>query len=91
MRREEREALKELIEERVERKREEAIDEAKRKEAKEYWEKEDKRKKDILCSFCSENSDDVLCMIAGPNDINICSNCVQLCNEILEERISKKS
>lgn len=37
------------------------------------------------CSFCGRSSDQVAGMVAGPN-VNICSDCVALCNDILDER-----
>ena len=89
MRKEKREALMEIVNERVKEKREKALQEKKRKERIEYWKKESERKREILCSFCGENSDDVSFMITGPNNVNICNNCVQLCNEVIEERLKK--
>jgi ATP-dependent protease Clp ATPase subunit len=38
-----------------------------------------------LCSFCGKNQDQVHRLIAGPNDVYICDECVRLCNEILAE------
>ncbi len=37
------------------------------------------------CNFCQRPQDEVHRLIAGPNDINICDECVALCLEILEE------
>ncbi len=37
------------------------------------------------CSFCHRNADDVARLIAGPDDVYICDECVVLCEEILEE------
>jgi ATP-dependent Clp protease ATP-binding subunit ClpX len=36
-----------------------------------------------LCSFCGKNQDQVRRLIAGPNGVYICDECVSLCNEIL--------
>ena len=38
-----------------------------------------------LCSFCGKNADQVRRLIAGPNGVFICDECVRLCNEILAE------
>lgn len=38
-----------------------------------------------FCSFCSRNQDEVNRLIAGPNSIYICDECVDLCKDILEE------
>ena len=36
------------------------------------------------CSFCSKPQSQVKRMIAGPNDVQICSECVALCNQIID-------
>jgi ATP-dependent Clp protease ATP-binding subunit ClpX len=38
-----------------------------------------------LCSFCGKNQDQVHRLIAGPNGVFICDECIRLCNEILAE------
>jgi ATP-dependent Clp protease ATP-binding subunit ClpX len=38
-----------------------------------------------LCSFCGKNQEQVRRLIAGPNGVHICDECVRLCNEILAE------
>ena len=40
--------------------------------------------KGLTCSFCGKPQDDVRRLIAGPS-VYICNECVELCNEILEE------
>ena len=42
----------------------------------------DSRKTHTYCSFCGKRHDEVLKLIAGP-DVNICDECVHLCDEIL--------
>jgi len=37
------------------------------------------------CSFCRRNREEVHRLIAGPDDVFICDECVALCQEILEE------
>ena len=38
----------------------------------------------LECSFCGKSSSEVKAVIAGPN-VHICSECVELCNDILRE------
>ena len=37
------------------------------------------------CSFCHRSTEEVERLIAGPEDVYICDECVALCIEILEE------
>ena len=39
----------------------------------------------IRCSFCNKTQDQVHKLIAGPAGIYICDECIETCNEILEE------
>ncbi len=41
----------------------------------------------LKCSFCGKNQEHVKRLIAGPN-VYICDECIELCNEILEEELS---
>ncbi|NOX63826.1 MAG: ATP-dependent Clp protease ATP-binding subunit ClpX [Chloroflexi bacterium] len=45
------------------------------------------------CSFCHRSNMEVSRLIAGPDDVNICDECVVLCNEILleEEKEERRS
>ncbi|MGN0334510.1 MAG: ATP-dependent Clp protease ATP-binding subunit ClpX [Lachnospiraceae bacterium] len=43
------------------------------------------RKNDIRCSFCGKSQNDVRKMIAGPEGVFICNECVELCMDIVEE------
>jgi hypothetical protein len=36
----------------------------------------------LVCSFCGKDQDQVSKLIAGPS-VNICDECVDLCNDIL--------
>jgi hypothetical protein len=38
----------------------------------------------LVCSFCGKNQDQVRKLIAGPT-VYICDECVDLCNDIIEE------
>jgi ATP-dependent Clp protease ATP-binding subunit ClpX len=38
----------------------------------------------LYCSFCAKSQHDVECMVAGP-DCFICSECITLCSEIVED------
>ena len=37
----------------------------------------------LRCSFCEKNEDQVEHLIAGPDGVNICNECVSMCNEII--------
>lgn len=39
----------------------------------------------IHCSFCGKDEDHVRKLIAGPDGVYICDDCIQICDEILEE------
>ena len=45
-----------------------------------------KEQKKIHCSFCGNNKDEVKKLIAGPS-VYICNECVDLCNDIIEEEV----
>ena len=42
-------------------------------------------KKTVRCSFCNKAQEQVRKIIAGPNDVYICDECVDICAEIMEE------
>ena len=42
---------------------------------------------DIFCSFCGRYKDEVNKIIAGPNGIFICDECIDTCNRIILEDI----
>lgn len=42
----------------------------------------------LRCSFCGKTSDEVKKMIAGPNGVYICDECIGICDEILKEDTS---
>ena len=42
--------------------------------------------KKLHCSFCGKNQDEVKKLIAGPS-VYICNECVDLCNDIIEEEV----
>lgn len=44
----------------------------------------------LKCSFCGKSQKQVQQLIAGPG-VYICDECVELCNEIIEERLSEAS
>ena len=37
------------------------------------------------CSFCGKKRTRVRRLIAGPNGVNICDQCIDLCREIIED------
>ncbi|HEY3999813.1 MAG TPA: ATP-dependent Clp protease ATP-binding subunit ClpX [Candidatus Xenobia bacterium] len=42
----------------------------------------------LKCSFCGKNQEQVRKLIAGPG-VYICDECIELCNEIIEEELSR--
>jgi ATP-dependent Clp protease ATP-binding subunit ClpX len=44
----------------------------------------------LKCSFCGKLQDQVKRLVAGPG-VYICDECIELCNEILEEELSEES
>ncbi|MFO7814214.1 MAG: ATP-dependent Clp protease ATP-binding subunit ClpX [Halanaerobiales bacterium] len=48
---------------------------------------EDEEEGQLECSFCGKSQDEVKKLIAGPG-VYICNECVDLCNDILEEELS---
>ena len=45
----------------------------------------------VKCSFCGKTQDQVKRLIAGPNDIYICNECVNLCDTIISEEMEIES
>lgn len=43
------------------------------------------------CSFCGKPQSKVRGLVAGPRDVAICNECVELCSEILVSEQSKDS
>ena len=39
----------------------------------------------VRCSFCNKHAREVLKMIAGPDGVHICDECVRLCRNIIDE------
>lgn len=44
----------------------------------------------IRCSFCNKTEDQVHKLIAGPNGVYICDECVEICSEIIEEEMEEE-
>ena len=42
----------------------------------------------LKCSFCGKTQDQVRKLVAGPG-VYICDECIELCNEIIEEEFSE--
>lgn len=47
-------------------------------------------KKQLRCSFCGKNQDQVKRLIAGPG-VYICDECIELCSEIIEDEFEETS
>jgi ATP-dependent Clp protease ATP-binding subunit ClpX len=43
---------------------------------------------ELKCSFCGKNQDQVKKLVAGPG-VYICDECIELCNEIVEEELDE--
>ena len=41
----------------------------------------------VRCSFCNKTEDQVRKLIAGPNGVFICDQCIGICSEIIEEEV----
>ena len=44
----------------------------------------------LKCSFCGKAQDQVKKLIAGPG-VYICDECIELCNEIIEEELGEET
>lgn len=44
-------------------------------------------KKDIRCSFCGKSQDQVKKLIAGPEGVFICDECIEVCMDIVEDEL----
>ena len=44
----------------------------------------------IRCSFCNKTEDQAHKLIAGPNGVYICDECVEICSEIIEEEMDEE-
>lgn len=51
---------------------------------------DDEQKGNISCSFCGKSQEQVKKIVAGPG-VYICNECVDLCQEIMEEEFSKQA
>ena len=51
--------------------------------------KTDGKGADLVCSFCGKSQEEVKKLIAGPS-VYICDECIELCNEIIEEEYQRE-
>lgn len=49
------------------------------------------KSRDCRCSFCAKDRSEVRRMIAGPNGVFICNECVALCNQVIEDAEREES
>lgn len=47
--------------------------------------------KDLFCSFCGKPKDLVKKLVAGPNGIFICDECIEICQEIIKKEAIKQN
>ena len=52
--------------------------------------KETNKSKLLYCSFCKKSQHEIRLLISGP-EAYICDGCVELCNEIIREKIEEDS
>ncbi len=45
----------------------------------------------VKCSFCARGQDEVTKLVAGPSSVYICSECIKLCNDILEGELLEEA
>lgn len=45
--------------------------------------------KDVRCSFCNKSQQQVRKLIAGPQGVYICDECIEICTDILEEEFEE--
>ena len=45
----------------------------------------------LKCSFCAKSQRQVRKLIAGPGNVYICDECIDLCNEIIEEEFAEEA
>jgi ATP-dependent Clp protease ATP-binding subunit ClpX len=50
---------------------------------------EDHGETDAYCSFCGKHHSHIVKLIAGPNGVYICNECVDLCVEINDQTLTK--
>lgn len=48
-------------------------------------------KKDCKCSFCGKSEEEVESLIAGPDGVFICNNCIETCTELLVVTENKRA
>ncbi len=44
----------------------------------------------VRCSFCNKTEDQVRKLIAGPNGVYICDECIDICSEIIQEELEEE-
>ena len=43
----------------------------------------------VRCSFCNKSEDQVRKLIAGPEGVYICDECIEICAEIIDEELDE--
>jgi len=51
--------------------------------------KKNESQEELFCSFCGKHQEEVKKLIAGPTYVYICDECIELCNDILEEDLTE--
>jgi ATP-dependent protease Clp ATPase subunit len=45
----------------------------------------------VKCSFCGKTQDQVAKVIAGPDEVYICNECIGLCNDIIDGTLNERA
>ena len=48
------------------------------------------KEKELFCSFCGKPKELANRLIAGPNGVYICDECIEICKEVLNEEKVKR-
>lgn len=43
----------------------------------------------IICDFCNKSTQEIELMIAGPKEIHICNECIDVCVEVIKDTREK--
>ena len=48
-------------------------------------------KKDVRCSFCGKHESEVKKILAGPNGVFICNECLRVCEKLMNEKMRSEN
>ena len=44
----------------------------------------------VICSFCNRESRQLRYVVVGPNNANICNECIDTCKELIEQKLKEE-